>query len=357
MRVLFDTNILIYREYEKVLSRRLQELMRAFYTLDAKILVHPYSLQEISQDKNLRNNELILSKVKSYPTLEPIANPNDDVVFLRTVGEPKDARENVDNHLLYSVYKGEADILITQDPDILEKSGALNISEKVFDLKEGLAHLGNLLKERQKMPLSPTGDRSHAPVICFYRKGNKWIIGEKGKEAIFDNLKGFGFIHCLLTNANKDMFPEEVFHQAFALSKVEKKQLSTVRQPYQREIDYSTRGQVLNSILKLEGEASSGGIEDPVEYDDKKIQVSRLKKHLVPTKRRLRDPRSESEKARINVGKRIRDAIQKIKADPAVSYISRYINRATILTGDSLQYRPNPKDRPRWLLLPPDEIK
>lgn len=356
MRVLFDTHILIYREFEKVLPRRLRELIKILHELNAQILVHPRSLLEISQDRNLRNSELILSKIESYPTLDPSANANDDIAFLRIVGEPKEARENVDNHLLYSVYKGEVDFLITQDPHILDKSQDLDISEKVFNLKEGLDHLGNLLKERQKTPLSAIEECGRAPVICFYRKANKWIIGEKGKEGIFDDLKGFGFIHCLLSNENEYMSPQIVFHYRLPATAEEKSGLNQVKQPYQPEIDEETRQQVLSMIAKLEEELGSGEINDPVESAEKERQLSQLKKFLVPKTRRLRDPKSEAEKARINVGKRIRNAIKKIHADPAVSYLSRYINHATIRTGDSLQYRPDPKDKPEWVLSPIDDV-
>jgi hypothetical protein len=62
MRVLIDTNICVNRENHRIIPKNLQNLLRALNSLNAEILVHPESVEEIRRDRNEEQSE--------KPTLE-----------------------------------------------------------------------------------------------------------------------------------------------------------------------------------------------------------------------------------------------------------------------------------------------
>ena len=64
MRVLLDTNILIYREDNHILPSDLLELHKILNDLNAIIIIHPLSLEDIKKDKNEARREVTLSKNK-----------------------------------------------------------------------------------------------------------------------------------------------------------------------------------------------------------------------------------------------------------------------------------------------------
>jgi len=67
MRILIDTNIIIYREDPEVLTENLQFLMRTLNSLNKEIVVHPLSIEEIKNDINEKG--AILTYQKSRPIL------------------------------------------------------------------------------------------------------------------------------------------------------------------------------------------------------------------------------------------------------------------------------------------------
>jgi len=132
MRVLIDTNIFIYREDDKNVSPDISILMRILKQTHTDILLHPASLDDIQRDKNQKRKEITLSKVKAYQILEnaPIPNKKDD--FFIQIGEPKRINDEIDNQILYSVYKNAVGFLITNDVKIHSKALKLNISDRVL---------------------------------------------------------------------------------------------------------------------------------------------------------------------------------------------------------------------------------
>lgn len=49
MRVLLDTNILIYREDDRIISNDIQKLQRLLSELGSLVLVHPLSTEDIKK--------------------------------------------------------------------------------------------------------------------------------------------------------------------------------------------------------------------------------------------------------------------------------------------------------------------
>lgn len=102
--VLLDTNVLIYREGEKVLDKDVQTISRLLMDSDEfRLCIHPLSIKELAKHKDEKQRNVILSKVNIYNELEnpPIITEE----FNETCGGKNNEHELIDNNLLYSVYK------------------------------------------------------------------------------------------------------------------------------------------------------------------------------------------------------------------------------------------------------------
>jgi rRNA-processing protein FCF1 len=140
MRVLLDTNIFIYREDDKVVSRNLLTLLRTLSKIKVEILIHPSSIDDLKRDKNVERLEIILSKVRSYCSLESPPDPTRDPDYFDRVNwkEQDDENEIIDNTILYAVYKDAVDFLITEDRGIHKKAKNLGIDDRVLLIDDAL---------------------------------------------------------------------------------------------------------------------------------------------------------------------------------------------------------------------------
>jgi len=154
MRVLFDTNVFIYREDNKIVNETIQVLMRIINKLNIRILIHPKSFEDIDRDKDEERKKIILSKLKSYNTLETPPDPQSDESFLEKIGPINKPNDLVDSFLIYSIFKDAVDFLITEDVGIHRKSRKFGISERILYIGDAI----NLFKKslpKEKVPLPP----------------------------------------------------------------------------------------------------------------------------------------------------------------------------------------------------------
>ena len=162
MRILIDTNIFIDRENDCVLSNELQVLLKILNSKQIEILIHPKSFEEIKRDSNISRKNIALSKLNTYPILEHSPDQNKDDDFLTAVGVPSKINDEIDNAILYSVYKDAVDFLITEDKGIYKKSIRLDISDRVLCVDEGIDVFGKeLLKEDVVRPPALKEDAVH----------------------------------------------------------------------------------------------------------------------------------------------------------------------------------------------------
>lgn len=152
MRVLIDTNIFIYREDYQVVPEDLQELQRTLKDSEARVYVHPLSIKELEKDKNETRKEISKSKIKSYPLLESPPEPTSE--FIKKIGTPTDESEKVDNHILYSVYRDAVSFLITEDNGIHRKANMVDLSQRVFNIKEAKNYFKSIFGEEEVVPPS-----------------------------------------------------------------------------------------------------------------------------------------------------------------------------------------------------------
>lgn len=139
-RILIDTNIIIYREDLKKVPNDVQELLHTLNKTNHKVVIHPLSLEEIKKDKNTERREIVLSKLKTYNTIESPPAPKKDLDFITTVGWKENIHDVVDNHLLYCVYRDVVDFLITEDEIIHKKALRVGVSDRVFRVSEALRY-------------------------------------------------------------------------------------------------------------------------------------------------------------------------------------------------------------------------
>jgi len=162
MRILIDTNIFIGRENDHVLSDELQALLKILNSKQIEILIHPKSFEDIKRDSNISRKNIALSKLNTYPILEHSPDQNKDDEYLSILGTPSKINDEVDNAILYSVYKDAVDFLITEDKGIHKKSIQLGIGDRVLCVEEGLGVFGKeLLREEVVKPPALKEDAVH----------------------------------------------------------------------------------------------------------------------------------------------------------------------------------------------------
>lgn len=133
MKALLDTNIIIHREANRIVSQDIGILYRWLDRGRYTKCVHSATITEIKKNPNKETVDLFLVKMNSYEVVEIPSPIHSDV---KTVSELFDSTDNdrIDSTLLNEVYVGRVDILITEDKKIHKKASRLGISNKVFTI-------------------------------------------------------------------------------------------------------------------------------------------------------------------------------------------------------------------------------
>ena len=133
MKALLDTNIIIHREANKIVSQDIgilyRWLDRGLYTK----CIHSATIEEVKKNPCKETVDLFLVKLESYEIID-IPSPLQDEV--KTVSRHFDTTENdkVDTILLNEIFVERVDILITEDKKIHRKAKELGIKDKVFTI-------------------------------------------------------------------------------------------------------------------------------------------------------------------------------------------------------------------------------
>ncbi len=148
MRILLDTNILIYRESNQILSEDIQELTKILNRGDFDILIHPATFDDISKDGYEKRKRIMESKFKTYSTLEKPPNPLEDQEFLDRVEWYSHPEDEIDNKILYAVCRNAVDFLITEDHGIHHNAKEIGIDERVLLAQDAL----KLFEQKEEKP-------------------------------------------------------------------------------------------------------------------------------------------------------------------------------------------------------------
>lgn len=133
MKALLDTNIIIHREANKIVSQDIGILYRWLDRGQYTKCIHSATIEEVKKNPNKETVDLFLVKLESYEVID-IPSPLQDEV--KNVSEQLDTTDNdkVDTVLLNEVFVGRVDILITEDKKIHKKALELGIQDKVFTI-------------------------------------------------------------------------------------------------------------------------------------------------------------------------------------------------------------------------------
>ncbi|KKF98034.1 hypothetical protein DU40_19040 [Methanosarcina mazei] len=176
MRVLFDTNIFIYRENHTILPASLQNLHKALHQSKVEILIHPKSLDDLKRDTDEKRRNISLSKINTYPPLESPPEHNKDSLFLELVGSVSKINDEIDNAILYSVYRNAVHFLITEDKGVHKKAIRLGIKDRVLSIEETLEIFGTKNKD---------GRVTYLPALK-----DDYVYNLNLNDPFFDSLKG-----------------------------------------------------------------------------------------------------------------------------------------------------------------------
>ena len=138
MRVLLDTNIIIHRENTNSVSNySIGHLYRWIDRLGWEKVIHPLSVEEILRyDKDPATLELLKVKLNSYETLHTVDEIPSSFVDALAAFNNQGRNNIVDNHLLYEVFIGHVDYLITEDKALRKKGEALGLGGKVLSINQ-----------------------------------------------------------------------------------------------------------------------------------------------------------------------------------------------------------------------------
>ena len=121
-RLLFDTNIFISREDNRVVPGDLQALLRTLNNLNVQVVLHPLSVEDVGRDRDSERRAINLSKIDVYASLDSPPSIAGDTPFLSVVGIPHRHNDVVDNELLYAVYRNAVHLMVTEDAGIKRKA-------------------------------------------------------------------------------------------------------------------------------------------------------------------------------------------------------------------------------------------
>ena len=142
MRVLLDTNIIIYRENSKALNYSVWHLFRWLDKLKFEKFIHPLSKEEIMQYRNANPAESMMLRLDAYEELKTIAPlaPEIEQTFSSI---DKDKNDCVDTALLNEVFSGRVDLLITEDKKLRKKARLINLQNKVWSINAFISYATN----------------------------------------------------------------------------------------------------------------------------------------------------------------------------------------------------------------------
>ncbi|MCX5905297.1 MAG: hypothetical protein NTV89_17915 [Proteobacteria bacterium] len=133
MRALLDTNIIIHREANRVISPDIGTLFKWLDKGKYTKCIHPLTIEEINKNANKDTVNTFSVKLASYEQLKTIA-PLDASV--KTVSDSQDttANDKNDTLLLNEVFCDRVDLLISEDKAIHNKAALLGIGDRVFTI-------------------------------------------------------------------------------------------------------------------------------------------------------------------------------------------------------------------------------
>jgi predicted nucleic acid-binding protein len=131
MKVLLDTNIVIYREGVTVVKEDIGILFRWLDNLHHIKCIHPLTAQELEKHEDPKVRKTLKIKLGNYNILKTKAPISDQV---RKISEQLDEnqRDLNDTLIINELYSARVDVLITEDRKLINKASLLGIVDRVY---------------------------------------------------------------------------------------------------------------------------------------------------------------------------------------------------------------------------------
>lgn len=133
MKVLLDTNIIIYREASRVTVPEIGTLFSWFDRLGYQKCVHPLSTEEIRRHKDANVVTSFEAKINSYYLLKTQSAESPEIQSIR-VKYDRTKNDEIDTSLLKELFNERVDLLITEDRKLHRKAEDLGVSGRVFTI-------------------------------------------------------------------------------------------------------------------------------------------------------------------------------------------------------------------------------
>lgn len=137
IRILLDTNIIVYRESDNVYRENIGTLYNLIDNNPEMIkFIHPIIRKELLQNIYDEKRKQLLERLKSYNMMENISKRFNDNISAITSPLNKNENDKIDDVLLNEIFNGNAEVLITEDKKIKQKALKLGIANKVQSIEE-----------------------------------------------------------------------------------------------------------------------------------------------------------------------------------------------------------------------------
>ena len=151
IKILLDTNMLIYREDHSVVDNNVLELTKILYDSNRyRIVIHPMTFDDVNNIKNKEEKKIIYSKLQIYNIIDKPPQATTDFNLL--VGCSKIPNDLIDNNLLYAVYKDCVSYLITNDKKLRNKAQKIGIADRVLGIEEAISKFKPLEEKEIRTP-------------------------------------------------------------------------------------------------------------------------------------------------------------------------------------------------------------
>ena len=216
MRALLDTNIIIHRETMQATNYTIGKLYYWLDKLHYEKLLHPYTVAELRKADNTQQQQLYDARLSAYTNMRCIAPQTEE--FITLLDEtPKTDNDRIDNQLLFEVYCGRADILITEDRRMRNKAERLGIASKVFSINAfigkasadypDLVEYKALNVKKELMGNIDVNDPFFNTFRPVYKGFNQWFAKKSDEEAYIcrsDKNDIIGFLYLKTEDENEN---------------------------------------------------------------------------------------------------------------------------------------------------------
>jgi len=151
LKILLDTNLLIYREEHAVIDEKVLKLTKILYDSNRfRMVIHPLTIEDLRHIKNEKERKIFLNKIKIYEKLDK--PPKATSKFNNNVGCSKIPNDIIDNNILYVVYKNCVHYLITNDNKLKKKAKKINLDDRVLNIDQAIELFNNEESKETRTP-------------------------------------------------------------------------------------------------------------------------------------------------------------------------------------------------------------